>query len=83
MIGSNESSKQAYEAARVDLAEMNLGSVAACRGPSGRPVMGPRGRADSAPASGGEATGLRLRITATEDDLFVLNQLLSKLRDLL
>jgi Protein of unknown function (DUF499) len=32
---------------------------------------------------GGEATGLRLVITATEDDLFVVNQSLSKLRDLL
>jgi hypothetical protein len=30
-----------------------------------------------------EATGLRLEIGATEDDLFVLNQALSKLRDLL
>jgi hypothetical protein len=32
---------------------------------------------------GAEAAGLRLEITATEDDLFVLNQSLSKLRDLL
>lgn len=35
------------------------------------------------PSAGGEATGLRLTISATEDDLFVLNQSLSKLRDLL
>ncbi len=35
------------------------------------------------PASGGEATGLHLEIAATEDDLFVLSQSLSKLRDLL
>lgn len=31
----------------------------------------------------GEVNGLRLTITATEDELFVLNQALSKLRDLL
>jgi hypothetical protein len=34
-------------------------------------------------APGAEAAGLRLEISATEDDLFVLNQSLSKLRDLL
>jgi hypothetical protein len=34
-------------------------------------------------SSGAEANGLRLEITATEDDLFALNQSLSKLRDLL
>ena len=34
-------------------------------------------------SSGSEATGLHLEITATEDDLFVLHQSLSKLRDLL
>ena len=43
----------------------------------GGPFPGPPG----APP-GGEATGLRLTITATEDDLFVLNQSLAKLRDL-
>jgi hypothetical protein len=37
----------------------------------------------SPPRAGGEATGLKLTITATEDDLFLLNQSLSKLRDLL
>lgn len=39
-------------------------------------------RPSPAPAPGGEATGLRLTITATEDDLFVLNQSLIRLRDL-
>lgn len=34
-------------------------------------------------AGGGDARGLRLTITATEDDLFVINQSLVKLRDLL
>jgi hypothetical protein len=37
----------------------------------------------AAPSSSAEATGLRLDIGATEDDLFILNQSLSKLRDLL
>ena len=40
------------------------------------------GRPAHLPA-GGAATGVRLTIGATEDDLFVLNQALSKLRDLL
>jgi len=35
------------------------------------------------PTAGTDATGLRLTITATEDDLFVLNQSLSRLRDLI
>ena len=37
----------------------------------------------SVAGASGEATGLQLDIVATEDDLFVLNQTLSKLRDLL
>jgi hypothetical protein len=52
--------------------------------PPGPPPPGGRGGPDEPPPTvpGGEATGLRLTITATEDDLFVLNQSLSKLRDL-
>lgn len=42
------------------------------------------GYGGAAPGAGSaEATGVRLSIAATEDDLFVLNQTLSKLRDLL
>lgn len=34
-------------------------------------------------APGGDATGIALEITATEDDLFVVNRALNKLRELL
>ncbi len=68
------------------------------RAPTGAPTPEPRlatgdPAAVSATAAGSDtgfpsvpgrdATGLRLTITATEDDLFVLNQSLTKLRDLL
>lgn len=50
------------------------------------PPPGPGGDTSPAPpppTAGTDATGLRLTITATEDDLFVLNQSLSRLRDLI
>jgi hypothetical protein len=47
------------------------------------PGQGPGAGPASGSALGGEATGLQLEIAATEDDLFVLNQSLSKLRELL
>jgi hypothetical protein len=57
--------------------------------PAGTPIPAPPPSVDQPPespvatVSGTEVTGLRLEITATEDDLFVLSQSLSKLRDLL
>jgi hypothetical protein len=47
------------------------------------PGEGPESGPADAPAPGAEATGLQLEIAATEDDLFILNQSLSKLRELL
>jgi hypothetical protein len=53
--------------------------------PTASPGEPTGGATDSSapPPAGGEATGLRLAITATEEHLFLLNQSLSKLRDLL
>lgn len=46
-------------------------------------AVGPEIGSDAPGDPGDDTTGLRLTITATEDDLFVINQALSKLRDLL
>jgi hypothetical protein len=51
-------------------------------GPGPRPDIPPAEPPPVPPAAGEDVAGLALTIRATEDDLFVLNQALSKLRDL-
>jgi hypothetical protein len=51
-------------------------------GPAPGPGLPPVGPPPVPPAAGEDVAGLSLTIRATEDDLFVLNQSLSKLRDL-
>ena len=74
-------------AERLGSAEAGPSSAAASPTPTTEDSAGSatgttRGSSAVKPAVG-EATGLRLTITATEDELFILNQSLSKLRDLL
>lgn len=70
---------------RVELAERLRTPPADPGPPEPGPELGP-GLGPSPPPlprpSATDATGLRLAITATEDDLFALNQSLAKLRDL-
>jgi hypothetical protein len=75
---------------RVTLAE-ELGSAHGEQQPTPQPQDGPglfgdgaeaHGKDAASTGGGGQASGVRLAITATEDDLFELNRSLSKLREL-
>jgi hypothetical protein len=93
---SSLSSVRLREPLAADLVELGAGAVLmnvslaeSMSAPAGPPIPAPPPTVDQPPeapvatVSGTEVNGLRLEIKATEDDLFVLSQSLSKLRDLL